>query len=132
MQAFSNLKRLVITRYDHFQLASRELRSAVEHLSFMFQTIMTLAETIVECYSRKNRSSSSLSTRYFNLKVSSSDGSTLSPEQFRDFGETILGAISSGFIGTFAGYMFLDMPFVLNFDLKLVQRSLIRTDRAQD
>lgn len=117
LRSFANLKRLVFTRFD--LLANDTFKYALQCLRFLFETIIAVAEDLAREWALNKERNTWLRTAPFSLDIASSDGSELSANHFSNFAETMLGAMASGLIGTFAGYMFLDMPFVLYFDLHI-------------
>ena len=85
----------------------------------MFETIVKHAVLIASHWSLNKGLKNSLSNGVFDLFIESSDGTPLSANHFMNFAEIILATMSSEFVGTFTGYMILDMTSILNFDLHI-------------
>ncbi|KAL6718594.1 hypothetical protein ACLMJK_002828 [Lecanora helva] len=126
MQSYLHLNRVVFTRFEY--LDDKVFKYAFQCLRFLLETMIEFAEDIASDFSSRKEHSPWLKLGDFRLDIGSSDGTSLSATQFRNWAETMLGAIKAGFVGTFAGYMFLDLPYVLTFDLQLPPKSFrIRT-----
>ena len=115
MRSYMHLKRLVFTRYEY--LGGKISNYALQCLRFLFETMIEHAADIASQFSRDTAVKTWLRSKDFDLDIGNSDGTPLTSDHFKDFATTMLGAMSAGFLGSVAGYMFLDMPYVLNFDL---------------